>query len=334
MVKASNSQGIWNSKPETFHFIIKPPFWLTWWFVAICLIIAAIGIVSYIKIREKNLVREKKRLETKVEERTAEVVQKSMEIEAKNRDITASIRYAERIQRAMLPREGLFNDTFVLYMPKDIVSGDFYWMWDNGELAFIAACDCTGHGVPGAFMSIIGHNSLNKIVKESGVISPGAILDQLNDEVVKALMQRKEETINDGMDLALIAFDRKKFTLEFAGAYNPLYVVRNGKLTTYKGDRFPIGMSSLIVKKSFATRQVDIEPGDMLYMCSDGYADQFGTPDSKKYKSGNVKKLLTEIWQLPISEQRTRLKNEIIAWKGDLPQVDDIMFIGTKIPER
>ena len=334
MVIASNSQGIWNSKPETFHFIIKPPFWLTWWFVAICLIIAAIGIVSYIKIREKNLVREKKRLETKVEERTAEVVQKSMEIEAKNRDITASIRYAERIQRAMLPREGLFNDTFVLYMPKDIVSGDFYWMWDNGELAFIAACDCTGHGVPGAFMSIIGHNSLNKIVKESGVISPGAILDQLNDEVVKALMQRKEETINDGMDLALIAFDRKKFTLEFAGAYNPLYVVRNGKLTTYKGDRFPIGMSSLIVKKSFATRQVDIEPGDMLYMCSDGYADQFGTPDSKKYKSGNVKKLLTEIWQLPVSEQRTRLKNEIIAWKGDLPQVDDIMFIGTKIPER
>ncbi len=139
-----------------------------------CLILAAIGIISYIKIRERNLIREKKILEAKVEERTAEVVQKSMEIEEKNRDITASIRYAERIQRAMLPREDTFKDTFVLYMPKDIVSGDFYWMYDNGDTQFIAACDCTGHGVPGAFMSIIGHNSLNKVVREYGIIQPGS----------------------------------------------------------------------------------------------------------------------------------------------------------------
>jgi len=333
-VKASNSYGYWNQTPVEYSFIIRPPFYKTPWFIALCLVLAAIAIMSYIKIREQNLIREKKILEAKVEERTAEVVQKSMEIEEKNRDITASIRYAERIQRAMLPREDTFHNTFVLYMPKDIVSGDFYWMYDNGDVQFMAACDCTGHGVPGAFMSIIGHNSLNKVVREYGITRPGAILDQLNAEVVKALMQRKEETINDGMDLALIAFDRKKFTLEFAGAYNPLYIVRKGELFIYKGDRFPIGMSSLQAKKNFQNQQADIQPGDMLYMSSDGYADQFGSADGKKYKSGNVKKLLVEIWNLPINDQRDKLKKEILDWKGNLPQVDDIMFLGTKIPER
>jgi serine phosphatase RsbU (regulator of sigma subunit) len=198
----------------------------------------------------------------------------------------------------------------------------------------MAACDCTGHGVPGAFMSIIGHNSLNKVVREFGITKPGAILDQLNAEVVKALTQRKEETINDGMDLTLIAFDRKNFVVEFAGAYNPLYLVRKGEVITYKGDRFPIGMSSLQAKKSFQTLVVDIQPGDMLYMSSDGYADQFGFVEGKKYKSGNVKKFLADLWNLPIDEQREKLRKEILDWKGDLQQVDDIMFMGTRIPER
>jgi serine phosphatase RsbU (regulator of sigma subunit) len=296
-------------------------------------IIIVITIILYIRIREQNLVREKLILEEKVKERTAEVVQKSMEIEEKNRDITASIRYAERIQRAMLPREDTFHETFVLFMPKDIVSGDFYWMYDNGDHQFIAVCDCTGHGVPGAFMSIIGHNSLNKVVREYGITRPAAILDQLNSEILKALMQRKEETINDGMDMTLIAFDRKKFTLEFSGAYNPLYIVRKGELLVYKGDRFPIGMTAVGDKKNFSNQMVDIQPGDMIYMCSDGYADQFGSADVKKYKSGNVKKLLSGIWHLPVNEQRERLKKEILDWKGDLQQVDDILFVGTRIPE-
>ena len=332
MVIASNSQGVWNSTPVTFHFIIKPPFYLTWWFILTSLILIVIIIVSYIQVREKNLIKEKIILEEKVRERTAEVVQKSMEIEEKNRDITASIRYAERIQRAMLPREDTFHETFVLFMPKDIVSGDFYWMYDNGDHQFIATCDCTGHGVPGAFMSIIGHNSLNKVVREYGITRPSAILDQLNTEVLKALMQRNEETINDGMDMALVAFDKKKFTLDFAGAYNPLYVVREGEVFSYKGDRFPIGMTAIGDKKSFTNQNVEIKSGDMIYMCSDGYADQFGSSEVKKYKSGNVKKLLSDIYQLPVAEQRERLKTEILAWKGDLEQVDDILFIGSKIP--
>jgi ligand-binding sensor domain-containing protein/serine phosphatase RsbU (regulator of sigma subunit) len=333
MVIASNNQGIWNSKPVTFHFIIKPPFYFTWWFILISIVLIVVIIVTYIHIREQTLIKEKIVLEQKVKERTAEVVQKSMEIEEKNRDITASIRYAERIQRAMLPREDMFHETFVLFLPKDIVSGDFYWMYDNGDWQFIAAVDCTGHGVPGAFMSIIGHNSLNKVVREYGLTRPSAIVDQLNQEVMKALMQRHEKAINDGMDLALIAFNKKNFTLEFAGAYNPLYVVRKGEVFVYKGDRFPIGMTTMDEKKNFTNQNIDIQPGDMLYLCSDGYADQFGSSEVKKYKSGNVKKLLSEIWHLPVQEQKDRLEKEIMDWKGDLGQIDDIMFIGTKIPE-
>lgn len=332
MVMASNCYGYWNHEPVEYSFIIKPPFYKTLWFIITCVLVAVIGVVAFIKIRERNLIREKRILEQKVEERTAEVVQKSMEIEEKNRDITASIRYAERIQRAMLPREDIFRETFVLFMPKDIVSGDFYWMYDSGDLQFIAACDCTGHGVPGAFMSIIGHNSLNKVVREYGITKPGAILDQLNIEVCKALMQRNEETITDGMDLALIAFDRNNFKLEFAGAYNPLYVVRNGLVNVYKGDRSPIGMSSAGIKKSFLNQPVDIQSGDMLYMCSDGYADQFGSSEGKKYKSGNVKKLLSRICELPVEEQREKLRLEILEWRGPLPQIDDILFVGTRIP--
>ncbi len=332
-VIASNSHGIWNSKPVTFHFVIKPPFYQTWWFILFSVVLIVVIVVTYIKIREQNLIKEKEILEEKVEERTAEVVQKSMEIEEKNKDITASIRYAERIQRAMLPKEDTFKETFVLFMPKDIVSGDFYWMYDNGDWQFIAVVDCTGHGVPGAFMSIIGHNSLNKVVREYGLTRPSAIVDQLNNEVMKALMQRHEKAINDGMDLALVAFNKKNFTLEFAGAYNPLYVVRKGEVIVYKGDRFPIGMTTMDEKKNFTNQQVNIQPGDMIYMCSDGYADQFGSPDVKKYKSGNVKKLLSEIWSLPVNEQKERLEKEILDWKGDLGQVDDILFIGTKIPD-
>ena len=333
MVLANNSQGIWNKAPVTFSFTIKPPFYLTWWFILISVILILVIIVAYIKIREQNLIKEKMILEEKVRERTAEVVQKSLIIEEKNRDITASIRYAERIQRAMLPKEEAFRDTFVLFLPKDIVSGDFYWMHDNGDWLFFAAVDCTGHGVPGAFMSIIGHNSLSKVVREYGLTRPAAILDQLNIEVMKALLQRHEKAIMDGMDLALIAIERKTGKVEYAGAYNPLYLVRKGEVITYKGDRFPIGMTTMEEKKSFTNQLVDVQPGDMLYMCSDGYADQFGSEEVKKYKSNNVKKLLSEIWSLPVIEQKARLEKEIMTWKGDLEQVDDILFIGTKIPE-
>jgi serine phosphatase RsbU (regulator of sigma subunit) len=332
-VIASNSEGLWNKEPATFHFIIKPPFYLSWWFILLSLCAIVISIISYIKIREKNLIREKIILEEKVRERTAEVVQKSQIIEEKNRDITASIRYAERIQRAMLPRAEHYAEIFVLYMPKDIVSGDFYWMYDNGDNLLIAAVDCTGHGVPGAFMSIIGHNSLNKVVREFGLTRPSDILNQLNTEVTKAIMQSQEKGINDGMDLTLISYNKKSRSVELAGAYNPLFQVRNGEIIVHKTDRFPIGMHTLEQKKSFTNFQIDIQPGDMLYMASDGYADQFGSVEGKKFKTVNVKRILMEIWKLPVAEQKARLEREILEWKGELSQVDDIMLIGIRIPD-
>ena len=331
-VIASNSYGYWSKIPVAYSFIVKPPFYLSPWFILTCIAALTLFIVSYIKIRERNLIREKKILEAKVAERTAEVVQKSMEIEEKNRDITSSIRYAERIQSAMLPPEDTFADTFVLYLPKDIVSGDFYWMYDNGDNQFIAAVDCTGHGVPGAFMSIIGYNSLNKVVKEYGITKPATILDQLNIEVIKALLQRDEKDIRDGMDLALINFNKSSFTLEYSGAYNSLYLVRNGEIERYRGDRFPIGMTSSYTQKKFSNYPINIQHGDMLYMCSDGYPDQIGFVTGKKFRSGNVKRVLSEIWHLPVQEQKIQLKKEITDWKGDLEQVDDILFIGFRIP--
>jgi serine phosphatase RsbU (regulator of sigma subunit) len=180
-------------------------------------------------------------------------------------------------------------------------------------------------------MSIIGHNSLNKVVREYGLTKPGAILDQLNVEVSKSILQSQEKGINDGMDLALIALHKDSSTLEYAGAYNPLYLVRDGEVMVYKGDRFPIGMPTMEQKKPFTNVVIEINPGDMLYMASDGYADQFGSANVKKFKSVNVKRILSEIWDLPVQVQKERLEKEIMEWKGELPQVDDIMLVGKKI---
>jgi ligand-binding sensor domain-containing protein/serine phosphatase RsbU (regulator of sigma subunit) len=332
MVIACNSQGMWNKEPVTFPFMIQPPFYLTWWFILILLVFIILVIVTYINIRERNLIKENLVLEAKVGERTAEVVQKSMIIEEKNRDITASIRYAERIQRAMLQREEIFKETFVLFLPRDIVSGDFYWMYDNGDTQFIAAVDCTGHGVPGAFMSIIGYNSLNKIVREYGIVRPSEIIAHLNIEVMQALQQRNEKAFTDGMEIALVAFNRKNFTLEFSGAYSPVYIVRKGEIFVYKGDRYVIGMTTPDRKNSFINHSVNIQPGDMLYLFSDGYADQYGSASAKKFRSANVRKLLSEIWNLPVENQKERLENEYLNWKGTADQVDDILFIGTRLP--
>jgi len=331
-VRASNNYGYWNEKPVTLSFSIRGPVYQTSWFLVVCITLLVSLIYLFISIRERTLRREKELLEQKVEERTAEVVSKSVELEERNRDTTASIRYAERIQAAMLPPENFFNDTFVLFMPKDIVSGDFYWMHDSGFKQYIAAVDCTGHGVPGAFMSIIGHNSLNKIVRESGITRPSDILDHLNIEVVHALLQRSEKAVRDGMDISLLSFDILEHDVEYAGAYQPLYHVRNGKVTIYRADRYPIGMIDGQAKKSFTNHKVEVMKGDMLYIFTDGFADQFGGEDEKKFKTINIRSLLAKIYMLPVDEQKRLLENSIRDWMGDISQVDDILFIGTRIP--
>ncbi|MCK4695432.1 MAG: SpoIIE family protein phosphatase, partial [Candidatus Cloacimonetes bacterium] len=331
-VIAKNSSGTWNSEPVTYDFVIKPPFYQSWWFILGCIILAFFAVFVFIKVRERNLIKEKQILEKKVAERTAEVVEKSEEIEQKNKDITASIRYANRIQKAILPPEDSISETFILFKPKDIVSGDFYWLHISDSKQFIAAVDCTGHGVPGAFMSLIGHNSLNKIVKEYGFTEPAAILDQLNDEVSGTLAQQSEsDEVKDGMDLSLIVYDSNTKEVQYAGAYNALYLIRNGELFETKANRFSIGLSSIQVGQKFTNHTIKVKKGDVIYLFSDGYADQFGGIHGKKFKTRNVKELLLSIQHMSMKEQKEHLNKTIEEWKGDLSQIDDILFIGSRI---
>ena len=329
---AQNSDGFWNSEPISYSFQIKPPFYKTWWFILICAVTGIIIMISYITLREQQLKRENRILEEKVRERTALIVEQKEELAEKNKDITDSIRYAKRIQFAILPPEIPFKDTFILFKPKDIVSGDFYWLDVLDNLEFLAAVDCTGHGVPGAFMSIIGNSSLNKIVREKNIFKPSEILNELNRELISVL-QRYDEgggAIQDGMDISLICYHKDTMELEFAGAYNPLYLIKDNKLEEIPADRFSIGRSSLEMEKQFTNHLLKIEPGQSIYLFSDGYADQFGGESGKKFKSKPMKELIMAIADQPTETQRVILDNTIETWRGNINQVDDILVIGRK----
>jgi serine phosphatase RsbU (regulator of sigma subunit) len=276
-------------------------------------------------------MRENRILEEKVERRTAEVVAQKEELAQKNKDITDSIKYAKRIQFSLLPPKSPFPNTFILFKPKDIVSGDFYWFAELDGKELIAAVDCTGHGVPGALVSMIGHSALNKIVNQHGVTEPGKILTDLNTEVIETLHHSREQAdIVDGMDMALIALDKERSIIEFAGAYNPMCMVRDGKLLETKADRQPIGRTEGIEHKKFTTREVPVKKGDMIYLFSDGYADQFGGEKLKKFKSRNMKELMVSIADKPIDTQRDILDTSIEKWRGNIEQIDDILIIGRK----
>lgn len=274
-------------------------------------------------------------LEQKVAERTAEVVAQKEKIEQQQKHLTDSIHYAKRIQSAILPSdlqmENSLGAHFHLYMPKDIVSGDFYWLSKREDKVLLTAADCTGHGVPGAFMSMIGASLLNKIVNENLVLQPSLVLDALRDGVINSLNKEGQEgATNDGMDMVLISLDRKAMKIEFAGANNPLYVVRNGEIVKYKGDTQPVG-GGHGTGKAFANTEVEVQKGDMVYLTSDGYQDQFGGDKKLKFMVGKFKKLLVEIADLPLEKQRSILLERHLTWKGDLAQVDDILVIGIRI---
>jgi ligand-binding sensor domain-containing protein/serine phosphatase RsbU (regulator of sigma subunit) len=329
-VKAKNSDGVWNDPPISLSFQIRPPFYMTWWFILSCIVALGTIIIAYIKMRERALLRENRILEDKVRARTQQVVAQKEELAQKNKDITDSIRYAKRIQFAILPPKSPFPETFILFKPKDIVSGDFYWFTEVEGREFIAAVDCTGHGVPGAFMSIIGHNSLNKIVNQYGILEPGMILNELNREVVETLHHTSDDgDVTDGMDLSLITFDRNNMVIKFAGAYNSMYLVRDGELLEVKADRQPIGLGGP-EKKEFKTEIVEVRKGDMVYLFSDGYADQFGGEKLKKFKSTNMKDLLVKISGEKVEKQRDILDDSIEKWRGNIEQVDDILVIGRR----
>jgi len=261
---------------------------------------------------------------------------KNKEIEQKNKDITDSIQYAKKIQDVILPTDMQFQkilpNNFILYKPKDIVSGDFYWITEWGNKKILAVADCTGHGVPGAFMSIMNSNFLSQSVNELGIDKPALILNDIKRNIIKKF--QKENSINhlrDGMDVSLIAINKLTNLVEFAGAYNPLWIIRGDKFIEIKADKMSISADPLYAEKHFENHEFQAQEGDILYMFSDGYADQFGGPKGKKFKYSQLKELLLKINHLSMQEQKKALDNQIELWKGNLEQVDDILVIGIKI---
>ncbi len=328
-VIAKNSADVWNSEPIKYEFEILAPFYQRAWFIVTASLLIITGIITFIKIRERNLIREKRILETKVKERTLALSEANEELALKNKDITDSIRYAKRIQFAILPPEIPFKDTFILFKPKDIVSGDFYWITSQANKEFFAAVDCTGHGVPGAFMSFIGYTSLNKIVIEHGIHEPAEILNHLNEEVAIALRQKGEEAVADGMDLALVSYVPRSRELEYAGAFNPLIIINDGEITEIKANRFAIGRSTEKEMK-FTNHKIKIRKGDTIYLYSDGYSDQFGGEEGKKFKTQNLKSLLVAISSKSMEEQSVILEDTYEKWRGNYEQIDDILIVGRR----
>lgn len=280
-------------------------------------------------------------LEQKVAERTAEVVKQKEEIELQNNKIneiygkmTASIRYAKTIQDSILPSEQQIQknlpDSFVLYQPKDIVSGDFYWVEKKNGKTYFAAVDCTGHGVPGGFMSIVGHNHLNTAFTSSE--DPATILDHLNQSISRSV-QLNSQYLNSsaGMDLALCSIDFNDRVLHYAGAYNPLFIVRDGELIENRADKISIGSYKHRSQKKFTTYEHQLQKGDGVYIFSDGYADQFGGVYGKKFMLRKFRQLLIDLHVRPPHEQKQQLVNHLQQWQGDHDQVDDILVIGVKI---
>jgi serine phosphatase RsbU (regulator of sigma subunit) len=266
-----------------------------------------------------------------------ELDEQKKNLEIKQKEILDSINYAKKIQEAILPSDKqvalLLPQSFVLYKPKDIVSGDFYWATQWANKILFAAVDCTGHGVPGAFMSIVGQNLLNQAVNEQGLTTPNLILNSLNKGISRTLNQNKDiAEIKDGMDISLCCWDIKEMMLEFAGAYNPLWILRQGEFIIIEGDKFPVGSFVDDRHQNFKNNEILLQKGDIIYIFTDGYSDQFGGPNGKKFKQKQIKKILLEIQQEPMLKQRELLNTCIEDWKGGKEdQLDDILFMGIKV---
>lgn len=324
--------------------------------IFIMILIAVILIRNYRrKVKANNLLRAQKNeiehQKTELEQRNEEIQAQRDEIEDKNvliteqrdialkqkQEITGSIQYAQRIQEAVLPDKQLFvndiNDYFILFKPKDIVSGDFYWMTKvEGKLVIVAA-DCTGHGVPGAFMSMLGVTFLNEIVNKDRVLQADKILNKLRDKVIDSLHQKDRET-KDGMDIALAVIDPLKNEMQFAGAYNSMYFINseseNKEIEKIAADRMPIGIH-LKMDKEFTNHVIHYKKGDIVFMFSDGYMDQFGGEKGRKLKSKRFQELLLTVHKKPMKEQKKILDDFLSKWKGELEQLDDILVIGLKL---
>lgn len=291
------------------------------------------GLETYhLREQNRNLIADLKEANLTLEEK---VIERTKKIEEQNREITDSIQYASRIQRALLPPdknfEKLFSDYFILNKPRDIVSGDFYLLVQKDDKVIVAASDSTGHGIPGAFMSILGISLLNEVINKTAVLKSDEILKQMRIQLVKALHQSgSQKDTKDGMEMGLSIFDFNKRTMEYSGAFRPLYIIRGNNLIELKGDPIPIGIYPGD-ETSFACHEIEIKKDDLIFLSSDGYVDQIGGAERKTFRSGNFKDLLMKIHAKPMKEQMILLERSLEEWKGNIDQVDDILVLGLKI---
>jgi len=343
-VKAKNVYGFW-SEPLEYKFVIHPAFWQTWWFKISIIIFILISVVLFLRWRTSKLNYINKILEEKVAERTEKLQTAYVEIEEKNKDITDSLNYARKIQESILPDNKIFLENFseylLLFLPRDIVSGDFYFAEIEDDKIFVAVADCTGHGVPGAMVSMVCSNALKKVVKEFKLTDTGMILDKVA-EIVETSFSVHNEQMRDGMDISLVCIDKKNQKISFSGANNPAwyFISNNGEpivgvkellkdMFEIPADSQPIGIYA--DRKSFKKTEWNYNSGDIIYLFSDGYADQFGGKGGKKYKYSRMKDFVASIKIEPLNTQKTELKNEFYSWKGPLEQLDDICVIGLKL---
>lgn len=353
-LKCKNVYGI-NSNVYHFEFTIAPPFWKRWWFI-LCEVVLLGGLIwLFIKRREKKLEAAKLKLENTVAERTKEVVEKAKEIEMqneiifeKNKELTDSIKYAERIQKALLAHGDFMQqhlpEHFVLFKPKAIVSGDFYWATKisgssllvpgseqkqeikNEELFYLAICDCTGHGVPGAFMSLLNISFLNEAISEKNILEPNKILDYVRARLIESLASEKGQ---DGMDGTLACYNKNNNTITYASAHNKPLLIRNGAMQELPADKMPVGKGER--EAPFTLQTISLQKGDMIYFFSDGYGDQFGGPKGKKFKHKQLNELLFSISGKDLHTQKRLLDEVFEDWRGNLEQIDDVMVIGIRV---
>ncbi|MCC7301502.1 MAG: SpoIIE family protein phosphatase [Bacteroidia bacterium] len=338
-----NNTGAWNKQPVTISFRINMPIWKRWYFFVFCAAIITTISILYTRMRTRRLVKQRQILQQQVHEQTLVIRREKEEVERinaiveeKNRDITSSINYAVKIQEATLPKTQLMEKVIngiIFYRPRDIVSGDFFWYYIlEDERLVVVAADCTGHGVPGAFVSLVGKMLLDKIIIERKITEPSKILKMMDEGIKESLHQKGEDlTSQDGMELALLIIDTDRKGLVFSTANRPVLVVRKGVLSEYSGSPFGIGGTYGKLHKEFGEERVELQAGDMIFIFSDGYADQFGGERGRKFSTKNLKNLLTETANSKLEEQRAIITGTFDRWKGEQKQIDDVLLIGIRI---
>jgi len=339
MLRACDGNGNCTTEPLLLRISVKIPIWKAWWFIVSLVLLALATIFIIFKIRERNQKAIQEYLQRQLDERTREVVMQKEEIEIKNRDITDSINYAQRIQASILPpvnklHEG-FSGSFVFYQPRDIVSGDFYWYEKVDDYKFMVVCaDSTGHGVPGAFMSMIGTTLIKDICLRAGIRRPSEVLSTLDREVRESLNQNTEGSgSNDGMDIIVAEVDIQSYTFTVSSAMRPVIIYSGDEQIYVKGSRSSVGgqLDEDRQEKEFVDQEFQLKKGDIIYMFSDGYPDQFGGPLGRKFKMVRLKNLLRDIHDKPMDEQYNYIKSNFFLWKEDMDQVDDVLFMGIKL---